>query len=287
MSFPGVLHNYTGNLVAFELAPVSSSKVIVFMGGLGDGLLTVPYIHNVARELAPLGWSVIQIQMTSSFKGWGISSLDQDVREMRALVDYLRSEQGGARERIVLFGHSTGSQDTIHYLLSQGETVDAGILQASVSDREGFSQFTDRKVWDALNAEAKELVDEGEKDEILPLKFAKVMAGTPISAYRWCSLAIPGGDDDYFSSDLHDEILKGTFGRIQKPFLIAYSGADQFVPPSVDKSKVLQRWQASSDARFWSKHSGLITNADHQVKSESCRDQLCAMVRGFIEEFDL
>ncbi|CUS20414.1 LAQU0S01e06062g1_1 [Lachancea quebecensis] len=287
MSFSGVLHNYAPRKVAFEFNSTSYKKVVIFIGGLGDGLLTVPYVPKLAEELGQLGWSVIQIQFTSSFKGWGLTSLDQDASEIKELVDYLKSTKGGSRERIVLFGHSTGSQDTMHYLLKHSDTIDAGVLQASVSDREYFSQSVDKETWARLNATAKELVESGKKDEILPLEYAKVMSETPVTAYRWCSLALPGGDDDYFSSDIPDETLKTTFGRIKKPFLVAYSEQDQIVPAYVDKKKLLERWQACSGAKFWSKNSGLVNGANHQIEQAKSQDQLLSMVRGFLIEFEL
>lgn len=287
MSFSGVLHKYASRRVAFEFNSTPSKKVVVFIGGLGDGLLTVPYVPKLAQELGSLGWSVIQIQFTSSFKGWGLTSLDQDVSEIKELVDYLKSTEGGSRERIVLFGHSTGSQDTMHYLLKFGDTIDAGVLQASVSDREFFGQAVDRETWDRLNSKAKELVDKGQKDEILPLEYAKVMSETPVTAYRWCSLALQGGDDDYFSSDIPDETLKTTFGRVKKPFLVAYSEQDQIVPAYVDKKKLLDRWQACSNTDFWSKNSGLVNGANHQIEQVQSQDQLLSMVREFLTEFQL
>ncbi|SCU95595.1 LAME_0F12706g1_1 [Lachancea meyersii CBS 8951] len=287
MSYPGILHTYKEGKVAFELAPTSLSKVVVLIGGLGDGLLTLSYIHKVAKELEPLGWSLLQIQMTSSFKGWGLSSLNNDIEEIKALVEYLRAPAGGSRDKIVLFGHSTGSQDTMHYLLHYGESVDGGIMQGSASDREGFAQFVDKAQWDQLNVRAKELVETGKQNDILPTEYSKVMSNTPITVYRWCSLALPGGDDDYFSSDLSEEQLKSTFGKIRRPFLMAYSEFDQFVPESVDKPKLLRKWESCSNPMYYSKYSGLIKGADHQVVQEDARSYMCDMVKNFLNEFDL
>ncbi|SCU79851.1 LAFA_0B06018g1_1 [Lachancea sp. 'fantastica'] len=287
MSSPGILHAYKPGQVAFELSPTSLSKVVIFIGGLSNGLFGVSYIHNVAKELGPLGWSVLQIQMTSSGKGWGLSSLDKDIEELKALVDYLRSPSGGARDKILLFGHSTGSQDTIHFLLNHGSSVEGGIMQGPVSDREGFGQFVEKQKWDRLNAKAKELVDNGHKNDILPTEYAEVMDNTAITAYRWCSLTLPGGDDDYFSSDLSEEHFKTTFGRIQKPFLMAYSEFDQFVPEFVNKPQLLQKWATSSNPMYYSKHSGIIKGASHEVAQEDSRSHLCEMVKNFLKEFDL
>ncbi|SCU82670.1 LADA_0C07162g1_1 [Lachancea dasiensis] len=284
MSHTGILHSYAPQKAAFEFTPRLLKKTIILIGGLEDGLLTLDYFTKVAEQVSPLGWSVVQIQMSSSFKGWGLSSLDNDIREIKQLVEYLRSPAGGSRESIVLFGHSTGSQDTMHYLLNYGETVEGGIMQGSASDREGFSQSVDPGEWERLNARAKALVDRGQGAEILPYEYAKIMMGTPITAYRWCSLALPGGDDDYFSSDLEPESLKSTFGKIQKPFMIAYSEFDQFVPKFVDKPKLLSKWASCSDPTFYSKHSGLIKGADHRVEQPAARECLFGMVRNFLQD---
>ncbi|SCV05801.1 LANO_0H15478g1_1 [Lachancea nothofagi CBS 11611] len=287
MSNPGILHNYAPKKVAFEFTPTSLKKAVIFIGGLEDGLLTLPYVHNVVQELAPLGWSIIQIQMTSSYKGWGLSSLDKDAEEINSLVRYLRSSAGGSRDKIILFGHSTGSQDTMHYLLRYGETIDGGIMQGCVSDREGFSQGVDEAQWQRLNDRAKMLVGKGQKNDILPSEYSNVMMGTPITAYRWCSLTLPGGDDDYFSSDLSETTLESTFGKIKKPFLIAYSEFDQMVPHFVDKPKTIHKWATCSNPRWLSKHSGLIKGANHRVEQEDARSYLCTMVKNFMEEFGL
>lgn len=284
MSYPGVLHEYSPDKVAFEFSPTGHKNTVLFIGGLDDGFLTVPYVPTVAKDLTQRDWSVIQIQMTSSFKGWGLSSLDQDIKEIRTLVEYLRSEKGGSRDKIVLFGHSTGSQDTIHYLLNYGDTVDGGILQASASDREAYT-MTIGKDKERLDIGAREMVLKGEADQLLPLEYSKHVFNTPISAYRWCSLMLPGGDDDYFSSDLTSEVLEKTFGKISKPFLIAFSECDQYVPEEIDKAKLLRGWKECSNPSYWSKNSGLIKGASHKVDSDESQQFLCLMVNNFLDEF--
>lgn len=112
--FPVTVHPYQspvpGSTVAYELGNTSAKNAVVFIGGLWDGPHTVPYIRTVARHIkqaAGLDYSVFEIRMRSSFQGFGTSSLKNDVADISALVKYLR---GKGKERIVLFGHSTGTQ---------------------------------------------------------------------------------------------------------------------------------------------------------------------------------
>ena len=95
---------------AYEVGLASARNAIVFIGGLTDGPHTIPYTRLLAQRLEEardLGYSVIEFRMRSSFSGFGTSSLSNDVEDISALVKYLR---GIGKERIVLFGSSTGCQ---------------------------------------------------------------------------------------------------------------------------------------------------------------------------------
>ena len=150
-------------------------------------------------------------------------------------------------------GHSTGSQDVMHYLTSSGEgerpRVDGAILQASVSDREGMGMFVDERDIARGVEHARRFEREGRGDDVLPAEVTGMMFPAPVSARRFLSLVSPGpehgGEDDYFSSDFGDERLRGTFGRVGRmgaPILILFSGNDQHVPEGVDKKGLLDRW---------------------------------------------
>lgn len=280
----GTLHQYMERQVAFEFAPVGKKKVLIFVGGLGDGLLTVPYVEGLSKKLEPLGFSVIQIQFSSSYHGFGTGSLDRDVAEIDQLVDYLKKN---GRSTIVLMGHSTGSQDTMHYLLKHQEKIQGGIMQAPVSDRQSSEKDSGDPTFKALNAEAKALLDAGKTDELLSHKHAEWFFDTPMSVYRWCSLILPGGDDDYFSSDLPDANLESSFGKLRKPFLVAYSEKDEFVPEFVNKLELLERWKSFTEASFWSSQTGLIRGASHNVAQPDSQEYLFEMIAAFISEFDL
>lgn len=283
-SFEGVIHKYCDRHVAFEFAPAGRKKVLIFVGGLTDGLLTVPYVGGLADALALEGFSTMQMQFSSSFKGFGTSSLDKDVDEIDQLVDYLKKQ---GRETILLMGHSTGSQDTIHYLLKHPTKIQGGIMQAPVSDRENFCRLLSETEMEKMNEEPRKLIEAGKGDDILSTEHAKFIFGTPITAYRWGALIFEGGDDDYFSSDLSEETLRSTFGEIKTPFLIAYSGSEEFVPESVDKNALVSRWQSFSDEEFWSKSSGLIPGASHNVSQKPSQEHLFKMVTEFVKEFSL
>ncbi|CAI4065033.1 hypothetical protein SUVZ_08G1960 [Saccharomyces uvarum] len=283
-SFEGIVHRYTARNVAFEFAPTGREKVLVMIGGMTDGLLTVPYTTELPHALDPHGYSVVNVQLSSSFLGFGTSSLDKDVEELKLLVDFLKSAQGGRRETIVLMGHSTGSQDVMHYLLRHGHSVAAGIIQASCSDRESFGQTIDPPLLATLNAHAQKLVNAGRQNDLLSSEYSTHLFHTPITAYRWCSLMVPGGDDDYFSSDLAPESLAASFGRLKTPLLVAYSENDQFVPAWVDKQALLARWRAATPAAVWSQHSGLIGGATHTVPEPAAQRRLLEMVARFLTE---
>jgi alpha-beta hydrolase superfamily lysophospholipase len=54
--------------------------------------------------------------MRSSYLGYGTGSLQRDFEDISACVSYLLAN---GKRLVVLMGHSTGSQNSIHYLLNR------------------------------------------------------------------------------------------------------------------------------------------------------------------------
>ncbi|KAL3455655.1 hypothetical protein BJX64DRAFT_271954 [Aspergillus heterothallicus] len=125
-STPGTLHHYTNRHVLFEYSPSNSSGTnsvkphsLLFIGGLGDGLGTVEYVSDIVAALDSTEWSLFSPILSSSYDGWGMGGLAQDVREMALCVEYIlgyKRRSGHAGTRIVVMGHSTGSQDVMQYI---------------------------------------------------------------------------------------------------------------------------------------------------------------------------
>jgi len=94
---------------------------------------------------------------------------------------------------IVIMGHSTGSQDVIHYLTSPSystlEPVQGGIMQAPASDRQFFGKDLESdsgKAWTAALKQSEQLIKEGKGGTVIA-GFEKT-AGCAMSAYRIHSL---------------------------------------------------------------------------------------------------
>ena len=66
----------------------------------------VPFIPLLAETLDKLGWSLIQVQLQSSYDGYGTSNLQNDICQLDSLVSYLLKEK--QKKKIVFIGHSTG-----------------------------------------------------------------------------------------------------------------------------------------------------------------------------------
>ncbi|KAJ5386384.1 hypothetical protein N7509_008925 [Penicillium cosmopolitanum] len=297
LSHRGVLHEYAPRLVAFEFtqpASVNKPNSLIFVGGLTDGFCTVPYVSKLAEALEPTDWSVFSILLSSSYNGFGVGSLDKDVEEIGHCVRYIRdlkaSRQPGAPSKsakIVVMGHSTGSQDVLHYIHAPNPLpkpefdiglehivrpeLDGAIMQAPVSDREAVLAIMKsatnpsevRGAFDQLVSSAKKQpwTEEG-NDTLLPMNMTAKLGlpgDAPLSARRFLSLTSPDSpaspsQDDLFSSDLSDKRHQETFGAVgsrgilQSKLLALYSGSDEWCPAWVDKEKLMQRWKQALEA---------------------------------------
>ena len=138
---------------------------------------SVPYVTTLAASIEEtLGskWAVVQALISSSYKGYGTSSLKRNTLELGQPVKYLRTKRGNQSSKVVLMDHSTGCQDTIEYLskfmnsskFSDVQKLDGGILQAPVSDSEAVQGKEKAEEYLQL---AKELIYQGQPDELLPL----------------------------------------------------------------------------------------------------------------------
>ncbi|EEP82505.1 conserved hypothetical protein [Uncinocarpus reesii 1704] len=271
-AFSGTLHHYSEKLCAFEYGSASERPKphsLLFIGGLSDGLGTVPYIKDLAKTLEPTSWSVFAVLLSSSYNGWGMVSLDKDVEEIGNCVKYVKTyksaKNGDTPTMVALMGHSTGSQDVLHYLYSVSAPdrpqVEGAILQAPVSDRENLLQFLRAgdaatpseeltKVYDGLVYLAKVNVTNCSKNAILPLASTARIGldpEVPMSSHRFLSLASPDSpesplEDDLFSSDLGDERLEQTFGAIcskgilKGSLLVLPGGSDEYIKKGHGKS---------------------------------------------------
>ncbi|KAL2837122.1 hypothetical protein BJY01DRAFT_221311 [Aspergillus pseudoustus] len=177
----GVLHHYADRLVAFEYSTNSSGAprvkphTLLFIGGLGDGLGTVEYVADIVAALEDTEWSLFCPILSSSYGGWGMSGLTQDVQEIALCVEYIlgykrrsSSSCSSSNAKIVVMGHSTGCQDVMQYISAPNPDhhryydsgsawdrglgsstsgvgisitrpqIDGAIMQAPVSDREAI-----------------------------------------------------------------------------------------------------------------------------------------------------
>lgn len=276
------IHKYAESLTAIEFGPqdYQPENFVIFIGGLADGFLTVPYVTPLALEVeSALGpkWVVVQALISSSYLQFGFGSVQRDAEELGQLVEYLRTHRGSSKSKVVLMGHSTGCQDTIEYIskfsMSLGfnklKALDGAILQAPISDAEAFREFGAKDSLEYYLNLAKKYIEEGKPDELLPIGASKLTFGAPCTAYRFHSFAGERGDDDYFSSYLTSEDYDKSFGVIKTPLLVLFSGSDEFVPARVNKDELVQKWQASTPAQFWSKHSKVVRGATHNVGAKS------------------
>jgi pimeloyl-ACP methyl ester carboxylesterase len=189
--------------------PASEKNALVFIGGLGDGPHTIPYVRTLAERLfssssaaAAAGpsssYSVFEARLTSAFTAFGYGSLAQDVREIGDLVRYLRKDLG--MRKVVLMGHSTGCQDCLEYGTKflfdssssdeEGVRVDGFVLQGPVSDREAIAMVEDAGEVEAALRVAEEMVKERKAGDIMPQDAMPAgWKGSPVTAYRWLSLA--------------------------------------------------------------------------------------------------
>ncbi|KAA8646158.1 hypothetical protein EYZ11_001553 [Aspergillus tanneri] len=290
-SYPGILHQYAPRLVAHEFVSPNQTRPkphsLLFVGGLTDGLGTVPYVTELSKALESTEWSLFWLVLSSSYLGWGIGSLDQDVEEISQCVSFVRKYKSASSSdgKVVVMGHSTGCQDVLHYLYSANPlpqrptdqevglnlqrlvrpVMDGAIMQAPVSDREAVLHMMQtsadpdefRRIYDQL----VDLARRQPPTEILPLHLTSKVGypGTPLNARRFLSLASPDSPvnpelDDLFSSDLTDQRLRETFGAVaergllRSKLMVLYSGSDEFAAGWVDKEALLQRWKLATNA---------------------------------------
>ncbi|KAI9794978.1 MAG: hypothetical protein M1835_006202 [Candelina submexicana] len=278
---PGVLHQYAARLVAFEHTPTKSIEsqpqhTLIFIAGLSDGLLTVPYARVLAESLPP-SFSLCEILLSSSYSGWGTSSVTKDATEIAQCVAYFKKVR--PNRKVVLMGHSTGCQDIMEYLVGRGAEgrppIDGAIIQAPVSDREAMEFIMDPEVSRRSAELAKKMVAEGNGEEIVPSNVTGEIFGTPCCARRWLSLASPDhdGDEDYYSSDLPLERLQSTFGKIPKssPLCILYSGKDQSVPQGLNKQELVRKWIGivhDGGGLVDEDSSGIVEGASHNLMGD-------------------
>jgi len=283
-------------LTAFEHTPHTPTtppqNILLFIGGLFDGLLTIPYTIPLSQSL-PANWTLAELRLSSSYTGWGTSSLQKDAAEISDAVSYFRSIKNG---KIVLMGSSTGCQDIMEYLTGAGcearPAIEGGILQAPASDRESLVMLMEPEIYRNSCIAAQKMVDEGNGEEILPTRATGNVLPAPCTASRWLSMASPNhdGDDDYFSSDLKDKQLEKSFGSLPKRTMLCVlmSEDDEYVPKSVDKEGLIERWTGivkRGEGKVDEVHSGVVKGACHNLRNngEEIVGELVRRVVGFLE----
>lgn len=263
---------------AASMSVAEKANTLLFISGLFGAFVSIPHVGKIASSLAGQSnstWSVMEVQLTSFGVGFGTGDLNRDVEEIAKAIEWLRSRPNTASSKVVLMGHSTGSQDVLHYLYygsTERPVVDGAILQAPVSDREGLSMVLnaageneDQHHIQGVYQECLRLARELQNDPAgpsLPQSLTSKLGfiNAYLSPSRFLSLASPDSPDqpsldDLFSSDLSDQRLNDTFGMVGRKgrlndivnfggpcLLVLISGADEHMPSTINKTSLLGRW---------------------------------------------
>lgn len=267
----GDLFVYFHGQCAFESGDLGSPNVVVLLGGLGDGFMTIPYTEALSERLKAESVSFVQVLMESSYSGYGLSSLQVDMVAISLLVKHLKEQRG--KQKVVLLGHSTGCQD-IMWLNSKwafsevASVVVGGILQAPVSDRE----YAEATMEYSMN-ELLEWAQTVDPSTVHPTE------DPPITASRIKALYERGGEDDFFSTDLSlvERRTKLPFSHI--PLMVVFSEEDEYFPYQGKRTQFLkdleEAWPQIVDTK-------LLMGADHGLCHPAAQQEFFNAIMSFI-----
>lgn len=210
------------------------SNALVLIPGLTDGMMTMSYTHALNSSLLSIDYSLVQVNLSTSFCQFGLHSLETDVQELTLIIQYLKEQLHF--NKLILLGHSTGCQDVLSLLRHSpaAASVTAIILQGAVSDRDGMVLDDTTP---GLLREARDLADKGCPGRLL----SDLYCDAPITAERFLSLAGRLTPDDMFSCDLTCNELEPILAPIRVPVLLCYSQQDEYVPNIAAQKESSQR----------------------------------------------
>jgi len=277
-------YSQSANLCAFD-SDVKCALSLVFIHGITEGFLSIPLLPDLTKALSDMELaSVVQLIMRSSYSGYGVTSLDTDVRD---LVDLLKQLKLRGKEKIILCGHSTGTQDVVHLLRrlqSNSEPLDLPLIKgaiflAPVSDREAFLL----EIPDTLLAERVKLAESKLKEnlgeELTPRDWG--YENIPCSYNRFISLSKRLGQEDMWSSDLSEDELNSMIGHVKLPSLILYAEFDEYVPKFVDKEVLLSRLQRAMPGCCT---TVMVEKANHEFGSTRAQSSVVSSVVKFTKQ---
>ncbi|KAI8338195.1 hypothetical protein BC941DRAFT_396031 [Chlamydoabsidia padenii] len=277
VEFKGTLftyHNAT-RLTAFESGATNSHKALIFFEGLTDGYNGVPYLSVLNDALVKLDYSLIQIQTTSFYRGYGASNLANDAKELDYLIDYLKKYRN--KTHFIVMGHSTGCQDSYWHNKYGRNKAAAYILQAPASDREYYAD--EFPAYPEHLKLAIKMREQNRGSEWMPRSISDV----PVTADRFFSLYSHGGDDDVFSTDLSDKELDHLYVNVNQPMILMHGELDEFYRSSVPQMVILKRLQKACPAI---KRIAVIPGATHKVVDPRAQTVLIDHVTSFIKSID-
>lgn len=197
-------------------------NALVQVYGIRSGFMSLKCTEQLSNELLKINYSLVQVNLSSTFLQFGIASLKSDCTELTKLMKKIK--QLYRFEHVAMLGHSTGCQDALYFerYSEAADFLDAIILQGAVSDRD----------WLVRQEETPQMLKQAEKLKEEDKEYALLserLLGAPITAYRFLSLAGRLTDDDMFSVDLTEEELKPILSPVKVPILVCFSEEDEAV----------------------------------------------------------
>lgn len=252
---------------AFESGRIGSSKCLVLIGGLKDGLLTglfnPVYSKVLSCALLEENFSAVQYISTCSYHGYGTSNLLVDSSDLIELLNDLVRLKG--KKEIVLLGHSTGCQiimtllGNFKFKQEHRDTfgcLKGAILHGPVSDREYLFHSNPEqssRLLDFVNS-----LDDYKLDmSIYPERIDDVAMSTG----RIKSIYEKNGLDDFFSTDQTVAERKVKASNLGIPLFAIFNGNDEYFPFDEDRLKFLI--ESMKEAWPEIEQAVIIDDADH------------------------
>jgi len=218
-----VVHGLGGSMLSLStLAPQlanQNSSVLVFNNRGHDLISRIKKIDKRKKS----GYF-------SFYGGAGHEVFTDCVDDIQGAVEFVKTK--GAK-KIILVGHSTGSQKSIYYLSKSNnqDLIDQVILLSPLSDFAGIINRVGLEEYESILKIAKALVDQGSPHVLLP----STIWAEPIAAQRFLSLYTPVSEEDIFSYPTPDKPT--ILSNIHTPLSVILGDSDEYADRSITEIK--------------------------------------------------